>query len=255
MSDPHERAVFLISRFGHFDGLNTEMAQRELLQMGEKAVDALVEAVSDPSEGWVAAKLLGQIRVSTPKVLDALRCEAPSGHWPASALGLLSDVEWLAEQPEAVAAFGLTAPLRAVTVGSSKAIALDYRPLEAWMNGATHSGRQRIVDILAPGSAYAPIAASDLQEALRGLTCAHAVLRWHAAAVLRKPRVGRKTRATIESALIAASGDPEPVVRRLALLSLGATPGAIKRHLEVLERFLYDPDASVQSTARHLLGA
>lgn len=45
---PSDRAAFLVTRFGSYEGVTTEDAQRELLALGADAVDALTGALSDP---------------------------------------------------------------------------------------------------------------------------------------------------------------------------------------------------------------
>jgi hypothetical protein len=49
---PEERAAFLLSRFGKFDGpIHSEYAQRQMVAMGSAAVPALLRWLSDPELG------------------------------------------------------------------------------------------------------------------------------------------------------------------------------------------------------------
>lgn len=225
---PNERATFLVSRFGQFEGVTSEHAQAELRAMGREALPALEAGLSDPKHGWVAAKLLGQLGTATPSVLTALRRRADE-LWFAMALGLLGDVEWLARQAPRTACLGLTAPLKAITTRDATPRPLDYAPLETWLT-KTPSARALVEDELAPGRSFVTLHATDVPEAVRALESRFAVVRWHAASLLGERSLGAKAAKTILPALAGVLDDRSALVRRLAVLSLERWKSAAKAH-------------------------
>jgi HEAT repeat protein len=246
-----ERIEFLISRFGKFEGVTSEDAQRELLKLGEPSVAALTRAVAAASGNmrWLAAKLLGQIGVADPATIDVLRqhAEVP---WCASALGMLGDDTWLATQPPAIATQGLTARLRAISATNAL---LAYGPLERYLDGADAAARELVEKHLAPGTSYITITNNDVAEAVRGSTSTHAVVRWHAAAVMHDRGLGAPAGKVILPALAAQLADPHPLVRRLAVLALADWKRAAKPYRAFVEKLREDPDATARRTALELL--
>lgn len=195
------RADFLVTRFDQFEGVDCETAEEELVAMGEAAIPALLRVLPD-KDGGTAARILGRIGDARPEVLAALRARGTE-LWFAKALGMLG-------HPASIE--GFLAPLLAI---SETKRALDYRPLEAFLD-ANRAERKRAEVDLAPGRSYVDIKAADVPEAIRGLVSKHAVVRWHAAAVLGDRNLRAKT---IDAALQAAQGDKHEHVRRLAGLS------------------------------------
>lgn len=246
-----ERALHLVSRFGCHEGVTHEVAQRQLLAMGADAVSALTAALSDPKHGWTAAKVLGQIGLVTPEVVDALRAGAEDP-WFARALGMLGDHEWLVARGAAVAAHGLCAPLLAITAGGPPR-PLDYRPLERCLDDPDDRARALVDEILKPGVSFAPILRTDVDEALRGLESPHAVVRWHAASRLGDRGLGAAAGRAILPALARCLADEHPVVRRLAVLSIGGWRAAGEPHRPALERLRDDPDEVVRRVVAHVL--
>jgi HEAT repeat protein len=216
---PAERARLLVSRFGKFDGLGSEVAQQELVAMGEGALDALLEVVGDAKIGWTAAMVLGKLGIPRPDVVDTLRANVGRHLWHAMALGLLGDHAWLAQQPAHVAVSGLTAPLLA-WAGTRSAV--DYQPLTALLDRGDTKLVRAVEAALAPGKSYGAITADAVPSALEGLSSRHAAIRWHAAAVLGHRPLGTALGARILPALAERLDDPSPLVRRLAVLSIGA---------------------------------
>lgn len=243
---PSERAAFLVTRFGQFEGITSEQAQRELLAMGEAAHVALVGALADKKNGWTAAKVLGQIGVASPKVIAALRRRADE-LWFAMALGMLGDVEWLSKQKPATAVNGLTARLKAITAGGAPR-PLDYRPLEAWLS-ENAKGRSLVEHELAPGRSFVDLRKSDVNEALRALSSPFAVVRWHAASVLGDRELGAAAGAKALPALAGVLQDKHALVRRLAVLSLSRWKTASKPYHAAIRAMKNDADPVVRDVA------
>lgn len=241
---PDERAAFLVTRFGQFEGVTSEQAQRELLPMGASAHEALIGALADKEDGWTAAKVLAQIGIATPEVITALRKRADE-LWFAMALGMLGDFAWLSKRAPATAVYGLTARLKAITAGGAPR-PLDYAPLEAWLT-KNPKARSRIEQELAPGRSYVDIEKSDVDEAIRGLSSRFAVVRWHAAAVLGDRQLG--SGAKVLPALVSVFDDKHALVRRLAVLSVSRWKAASKPYHAAIRAMKDDSDAVVRDVA------
>jgi hypothetical protein len=245
-----ERAAFLVTRFGQFDGMGTEEAQAELLKIGEPALDALLSVIGHPKNGWTAAMLVGQIGISRPDLIDALRQRAAKSHWHATALGMLGDYDWLAAQPPKVVVHAMVAPLLAVAAGRARP--LDYRPLEKYLDRADRKGTKLIEEELEPGRSYVSASKTDVPEALRALSSRHAVVRWHAASLLGERSLGQAQK--VLPALSARLSDPHPWVRRLAVLSISYWKAAAKPYRPAIEALRDDPDETLRRIVEHVLG-
>ncbi|MBL8918780.1 MAG: HEAT repeat domain-containing protein [Myxococcaceae bacterium] len=233
-----------MTRFGVFEGVTSEVAQKELLAMGKPAVPALLGALRDKTHGWTAARVLGQLGLSTPEVIAALRKRGDE-LWFSMALGMLGDHDWLAKQAPLTAVRGLTARLKAITRGGPPR-PLDYRPLEGWLE-TNPKERKRVEDELAPGRSYVRIEKSDVDEALRALGSPFAVVRWHAASVLGDRRL--RSARVILPRLVALFDDRSALVRRLAVLSVTRWKAAAKGHLPAIRALKHDTDPVVRSIA------
>lgn len=244
---PDARAAFLVTRFGQFEGVTSEQAQRELLTMGESALDALIDALADKEHGWTAAKVLGQIGIATPEVIAALRKRGEE-LWFAMALGMLGDIAWLSKQAPATAVYGLTAPLKAITAGGPPR-PLDYAPLETWLT-KNPKARSRIEQELAPGRSYVDIQKRDVDEAIRGLSSRFAVVRWHAASVLGDRQLG--SGAKVLPALAGVLSDKHALVRRLAVLSLSYWKAAARPYHAAIRAMKKDSDPVVRDVAARI---
>ncbi len=250
-----EQAAYLVTRLGKYDGITSEDAQRRLQWLGKTAAPALLSVLDDPDVGWVAAKLLGHLEKPSKKVIAALRAGVAQTLWHPLALGMLGDDVWLATQDVEVAVLGLTARMKAIT-GLHPKPELSYGALEAWLDGADPEGVARVERELAPGQSYMDIKARDVDEALRGLTSPHAVVRWHAASVLGNRALGKKAAARVPAALAAALEGAHPYVRRLSVLSLGWWKAAGAPYRAEVERLAEDdPDETVRGAAQHALGS
>jgi HEAT repeat protein len=246
-----ERIAFLVSRFGVHEGVTSADAERELLAIGEPAISALTRVLGDPRHGWVAAKLLGEIGVPRADVIDALRSRADELWW-STALGMLGDHAWLAAQGGLVAARGLTARLKAIATRRVRH-ALDYRPLERFLDGASEKERALVRAELEPGRSYAEIAPSDVDEALRGLSSEHPVVRWHAASRLGDRGFGARAGKKILPVLARGLADPDPTVRRLVVLSISYWKAAAAPYRGGIEALREDPDELVRRIVEHVL--
>ncbi|MDP3233276.1 MAG: DUF4303 domain-containing protein [Myxococcales bacterium] len=243
---PHERAVALVARFGQSEGITSEKAQVALLAMGPDAVDSLVAALGDTTHGWMAARVLGQIGIATPVVVAGLRKRAEE-LWFAMALGMLGDHAWLARQKTDVAVKGLCARLKAITQGGPPR-PLDYAPLEAWLE-KNPSAVSRVESELAPGRSFVTIEKADVAAAVRGLSSRFAVVRWHAASVLRRRELGAAAGVTVLPALVTTLGDRHALVRRLAVLSLSGWKAAARPFYPAIRALRDDPDPVVRDVA------
>lgn len=246
-----ERAVFLVSRFGCFEGVNSEYAQQALLALGPDAVPALIAGLSHPKNGWTAAKVLGQIGMATPEITLALRARAGE-HWFARALGMLGDHAWLAQQGGEAAVHGLCARLKAIS-SSGVRWPLDYRPLEVYLDTADAEVVASVEEELEPGSSYVGIAKDDIDEAVRGLQNRHAVIRWHAACLLGERGLGEDVGKRVLPLLAERLADPHPIVRRLAVLAISDWKQAGRPYYGDIQRLSEDPDEIVRRMVKHVL--
>ncbi len=246
---PEARAAFLVTRFGVYDGVSSEDAERELISIGQPAVQALVPALADKENGWEAAHVLAMIGSSSPDTIKALRAHVGENDWFAAALGYLGDYEWLVgSAPEGALVTALT-----MTLQAWKQVPLDYHRLEAFLDSASKKTLALVDDELKPGRSYVEIRRDDVPEALRGLSSRHAVLRWHAASVLGNRGLGAAAGKQVLPALERALSDAHPTVRRLAVLSISYWKSAAKPYLPAIEALRNDPDESVRDTAVYVL--
>lgn len=250
-----DQAKFLVTRFGMFEGITHEMAQQQLRELGEVAIPSLLGIVNDPKNGWTAAKVLGQIGIAAPDVVSMLRAQAGTSAWHAKALGMLGDLEWLSHQDPAVACSGLTIRLLALAYDQDGVTspALDYRPLERWLDVLGDEALVLAEEALAPGS-YIALKADDVDEALRGLISRHAVVRWHAASVSGHRGLGKKNGAKLLPALVRALDDTHPIVRRLAVLAIGRWRSSANQYRGAVSKLCNDTDEIVARSAKHVLG-
>lgn len=200
-----------------------------------------------------AAKLLGEIGIATPEVIRALRPHVDGAIWPPAALGLLGDFEWLAQQSPPLALAGLAAPLKGIST-AARGVPLDYSHLTRYLDRAGKRAIARAEQELEPGSSGCEIAATDVDEALRGLVSRHAVIRWHACGVLGERALGTAAGKRILPALAERLRDEHRIVRRLAVLSLSAWKGAAKPYRSQMATLAKDPDEVVRRVATSVLG-
>jgi hypothetical protein len=130
---------------------------------------------------------------------------------------------------------------------------LDYRPLEdvldRWPAHAT-----ALAEELQPGRGCCDIAPDEVDEAIRGLTSPHTIVRWHAVCVLGDRRlgiaIGRRAMPPLARIL---SEDPDPTARRLAILSLLWWRKDSRRYADAVRAALDDPAQDVREAAAYWL--
>jgi hypothetical protein len=234
--------------------------QAEVVQLGEGAVDGLIANLKSSEDGWMAASLLGQIGVSSDKVIRALRREvrrsSAAAMQSASALGVLGDTKYLLKLTDddvtrENAISGLTAPYQAGEC--VKPIPLDYRLLERLVEKKCSKCTRMVKKELAPGTSYCDIAVSDIDEAIRGLQSPHLVIRQHAVCVLGERSLGKTAAKRILPALAEKLRDRHANVRRLAIWNISYWKSAAKPYRLEIRKLIKDSDPDVRSTARHVL--
>lgn len=247
-----ERAALLVTRFGLFEGIDHETAQRELLAMGAPAIPALLSAL-DGAHGWTAAQVLGQIGKATPEVLTALRARAERRPWFPLALGMLGDHAWLIAQPPAIAATGLAARLRAIGYRDISPPPIDYDPIELYLGGDDEARTAMMEEELEPGKSFIDARPSDVDALLGGLKSAHPVIRWHAASLCGDRSLGKRAGKRVMPALVKVLEDPHPFVRRLAVFALGQWRAAARPHRAAIEALIDDDVELVGRLAKYAL--
>ncbi len=251
---PADRAAFLVTRFGHHgDGVTSEDAQRQLLDLADDAIPAVLGALADDN-AWLAAKLLGTIGIATDQVIAALRAHAPTLSWAATALGMLGDHDWLAAQTNAVAVPGMTAGFKAWMNDRRQRPAVDYRPLERYLDAADAATKRKIADELAPGRSYVSATADDVDEALRALASKHAVVRWHATDMLGNRGLGASVGKRVLPALADRLTDEHELVRRLAVISVTEWKALAKPYRGRVAELAGDPDETIRNIVGYALG-
>jgi len=245
-----DRARWLTTRFGVYEGVTGEDAQRELLNMGGPAIPALLDAL-DGKQGWTAGMLLGVLGDDRPEVIAALRQRADTTSWFAKALGFLGDLRWLSDQAPRVAADGLAAPL--LDVGWERAPAhlerqpLDLEVTEEWLSSVAPETRERFEGSLKPGRAYRKLQPRDLSVTLQALQSQHPALRWIAASMLgSRRRLLPRNADRILPRLAETLRDDHPWVRRLACLAIDRWGNLAAPYVPELEALRDDPDEGVR---------
>jgi hypothetical protein len=234
----------------------------QIAKLGEAAIDPLIAALKDVEHGTTAARLLGRIGVADAKVIRALRREVGKpnylGNWSARSLGLLSDGEYLLKLADENmtrknAISGLATPLQGWADSAANHIPLDYRLLERLLDKKCRKCNHLAKEELKPGCTYCHIQSADIDEALRGLTSRHVMIRQHAVCVLGERSLGKAAAKRVLPVLAERLNDPHPNVRRLALLSISDWKGEAKLYRDELKKRLKDSDADVRYTAKYVL--
>ncbi len=208
--------------------LGQERARALLLELGGAAVPVAIAALKRRDTAWLAAKLLADLDIASPDVIEALWAAVPlrgPGHdWAATALGRLGfGLEVLAtDLPAASRAAAVTAPYRSFRDHGRSHRPLDYALLAAGLVDPAVAAL--VAQELAPGQGYCTLDAADLPGARLGLDHAEPLIRRHAVVVIGDligpmgpegldPEDVAALRARVADL---AAHDPDPDVRRLA---------------------------------------
>jgi hypothetical protein len=225
-----DRAAYLVSRLGVFDGpIDSEEAESALRDLGPAAFPVLIPIVASPDKSWRSAKLLADIGQPDDSVVRALeaalmRTDGANQSWVAAALSRLGRLDLVLDQanelPQDVVVGAVAAPYTSFRDQAATPPQLDYSALakviERWPAYVP-----ALAEELQPGRTYCRITIHEVDEAVRGLTSQHAIIRRHAASVLGQRRLGaRVARRVLPLLSRAAQSDTDETVRALAGLSL-----------------------------------
>ncbi|HCT79672.1 MAG TPA: hypothetical protein DGT23_24525 [Micromonosporaceae bacterium] len=227
---PHEQVSFYVSVLDDFEHpLGSEEAQKALRDLGSAAIPALIPLITRKDDGFRAAKLLADIGIADDAAIDALsaaltKTRGPDQNWVAAALSRLGRLDLVlarvGDVPPEVVVAAVKAPYTAFRDHAVSPRPLDYEPLESFLSGYPEMALL-LEKELAPGSSYCEITKPEVDEAIRGLSSPHALVRQHAVCVLGARRLGDAVGAHVIPRLARLeSADPDPDVRRLAELSL-----------------------------------
>ncbi|MCV7364048.1 DUF4303 domain-containing protein [Mycolicibacterium neworleansense] len=214
---------------GPDNGLGRERATQLLLDTGAAAVPAGLAALGHRETAWAGAKLLADLNIATPEVLDALWAALPlrgNAHdWVATALGRLGaglDVLARHDLPAASRSAAVAAPYRSFRDHGRGHPPLDYTLLAAGL--ADPAVAAIVGEDLKPGRGYCTLDAADLPGVRPGLEHAEPLIRRHAVIVL-SDLVGPMGPGDLDHDVVSAledqidrlaADDPDSEVRRLA---------------------------------------
>ena len=209
--------------------LGRERATELLLDTGTAAVPVGIAALGHPETAWMGAKLLADLNIATPEVLDALWAALPlrgNAHdWVATALGRLgSGLEVLARHdlPADSRSAAVAAPYRSFRDHGRGHPPLDYALLAAGL--ADPAVAAIVAEDLKPGRGYCTLDAADLPGVRPGLEHPQPVIRRHAVIVI-SDLIGPMGPGNLDSDEVKAlekridelaAEDPDSEVRRLA---------------------------------------
>ena len=220
-------AAGLIRGPGH--ELGRERATELLLDTGAAAVPVAVAALGHPETAWTGAKLLADLNIATPEVMDALWAALPmrgNAHdWVAAALGRLGaglEVLERNDLPAGSRSAAVAAPYRSFRDQGRSHLPLDYTLLAAGLADPAVAGV--VAEDLKPGTGYCTLDGADLPGARLGLDHSEPVIRRHAVIVL-SDLIGPMGPGDLDSEVVKnlerridelAADDPDSEVRRLA---------------------------------------
>ncbi len=228
-----QRVASLVAAAGFLPGppgaLGRERATELLLDAGAAAAPAGITALGHPETAWAGAKLLADLNIATPEVLEALWAALPlrgNAHdWVATALGRLgAGLEVLARRdlPAGSRAAAVAAPYRSFRDHGRGHPPLDYTLLAAGL--ADPAVATIVADDLKPGRGYCTLDAADLPGVRPGLEHPEPVIRRHAVIVL-SDLIGPMGSGDLDRDVVSAledridqlaAEDPDSEVRRLA---------------------------------------
>src|SRR6266568_1467069 len=196
-----ERAAFYVSRLDSFEGpIGAEEAEKELRDLGQAAVPALLPVLAVRGQAWRAAKILADIGQPDDSVIDALdtalrQLDRSDQMWAARALSRLGRLDLVLDKldrlPEETVVTAVAAPFTAFRDQALSALRLDYRQLEDFID--RYPGYvPALAAELRPGNGYCDITIGEVDEAIRGLTSPHVLVRQHAPCTLGERSLGRR---------------------------------------------------------------
>ena len=156
--------------------------------------------------------------------------------------------------PDEVVVDAIAAPYTGFRDHAVRPLPLDYQPLadviEHWPQYVPG-----LTERLRPGSGECAIRPGEVDEALRGLTSPHVIIRSHAVRVLGNRDLGPVAAPLVLSRLATvAREDPEADIRRLAILSLRWWSNDARPYASVIRDARdNDQDPKVRDTATHWL--
>lgn len=227
-----EQVDFFIGRLGeHGKDIGTQEAAERLRDIGEPAVAALMQKLTDKQIGWYAAMLLGQIGIRSSNVVAALRQQVKDARilshrgWCASALAFLDDAHYLLDHhatlPDSIIVAGVTAPLSLFRDRCLNPVPLTYAPLTRLIETSEELDAMAEQE-LHPENAVCVITDDEVGTAVAALSSPYRAIRWHAATVLGGRTLDRSASDQVVPELTARLADDDVLVRQLAAGSLKA---------------------------------
>ncbi len=229
--------------------------QDKLRSMGEAAVPLLLDCLSDPEQGCVAADLLGELSLRQDRIIKALRKQAiKPGHvrfHETTALMLLGDVDFvikLAEKSDYrdVAVEGIKNSYSCAADNCCVPLPLDYEPIERLLK---IKSCQRLVRQSYSSGGNCVIAlpsreigVESLDAAINGTKSKHRIIREHAVGCLGNRSLGKAAGKLAMPAIVSLFNDRCFNVRRLAILSLSYWKKAATPYIPQLKKLCRDPD-------------
>ncbi len=235
--------------------------EKQILALGEEAVEPLIKMLKGNKDGWCAASLLGDLGIRTKQVIQALRDEthgtSGTAEHSARALCLLGDVEFLFPlvgdaKSRSVAVVGILTGLKVRASNCPHPIPLDYRPAERLLEMNAAAVTEMVTEEIKPGSSLIEIKPSDVDEALRGLSSEHVVIRQHAVCVLGDRALGAAAGKVVLPRLAERLHDEVPNIRRLTLLALQSWKTAAKPFHEAMRKLQADKDRDIRFWAHYV---
>ena len=172
---PREQATALADIIDAFvpGAVSTEDAMRQLVRLGADATTVALERMPRSRDRWRWAKLLADVGIAEPRVIDALavvmkskKLSEPDRAWAAAALARLGSLEIVLSErerlPRAVLLRGLAAPYTSFRDHSAVHLRLDYQPLaQALADDPTLE--VEMLEALAPGSGYCTLRSDEVE--------------------------------------------------------------------------------------------
>lgn len=258
-----ERVAFYVSRLEAFSGpVSSEEATSALRDLGPAAFSALIPMLAVKDRAWKAAKLLADIGQPDDRVVRALadaltRREGSDQSWVARALSRLGRLDLVLDQidrlPREAVICAVAAPFTSFRNSAVAPLRLDYRPLEDFIE-RWPAYVPALAEELKPGRGYCDITVDEVDEAIRGLTSQHVIIRRHAVCVLGERSLGAAVARRVLPLLCQiVTRDADATVRRLAILSLLFWQKDSRQYANVVREALDDPAEEVREAATYWL--